>query len=191
MSWLETVVTVPPTDEPISTADAKAQCRVDGTTADDGLIDGLVKAARIHVEKYCGIRLFTQTIEMRCSSFSDFASLADAPIASITSIEYLDPTGTLQTLDPAVYEALLYGLSPRVRLKPNQSFPAVYRADDAITVTAVAGFGAAADIEDPILHAIKLLVGQWYDNRAPIAVGDTVNELPNAVTALLANYRRF
>jgi uncharacterized phiE125 gp8 family phage protein len=128
---------------------------------------------------------------MRCSSFSDFASLADAPIASITSIEYLDPTGTLQTLDPAVYEALLYGLSPRVRLKPNQSFPAVYRADDAITVTAVAGFGAAADIEDPILHAIKLLVGQWYDNRAPIAVGDTVNELPNAVTALLANYRRF
>lgn len=191
MSWLETVVTTEPAAEPITLDQAKAQCRAEGTTADDALLDSYIKSARMHAEKYCGIRLITQTIKMRCSSFCDLASLADAPLQSVSSVEYLDTDGALQTLDPAVYQPVLYGLSPRIRLKTSQTYPSAYRADDAIIVTAQAGYGAANAVPAPITHAIKLLVGQWYDNRAPIAVGESVNELPNSVAALLSNYRRW
>jgi uncharacterized phiE125 gp8 family phage protein len=96
-------------------------------------------------------------------------------------------------LDPAVYETLLYGLSPRIRLKPNQSWPAIFASDDAILVTATAGYGDADAVPAPILHAIKLLLSQWYDHRSDAAVDvrGTPTELPNGVMALLANYRRF
>lgn len=191
MSWLETAVTAEPAVEPVSLDQAKAQCRAQGTVADDAILAGYIKAARIHVEKYCGIRLVTQTIEMRCSSFRDFESLADAPVQAITSIAYLDTAGATQALAASVFQSVLYGLSPRIRLKPNQSYPAVYAAEDAITVVAQAGYGLAAAVPQPIVQALLLLIGQWYDNRAPIAVGESVNELPNSVAALLANYRRF
>jgi uncharacterized phiE125 gp8 family phage protein len=191
MPWLETVVTAEPAAEPITLEQAKAQCRAEGTSADDALFDSYIKSARIHVEKYCGIRLVTQTIVMRCSSFCDFASLADGPLQSITSISYLDTDGAAQALDAAVYQPVLFGLSPNIRLKPNQSYPTIYSAEDAITVTAQAGYGAAGVVPAPIVHAIKLLVGQWYDNRSPIALGESVSEIPNSVAALLSNYRRW
>jgi hypothetical protein len=36
-----------------------------------------------------------------------------------------------------------------------------------------------------------LLIAQWFDNRQPVAVGQTnVPELPFTVTALLSNFRR-
>lgn len=190
MSWLETTVSAEPAAEPVSIDQARAQCRAEGAT-DDATLTGYIKAARIHVEKYCGIRLVTQTIEMRCSSFHDFERLAEAPIQTITSIAYLDPAGASQALALGVYQPVLYGLSPRIRLKPNQSYPAVYAADDAITVVAQAGYGLAAAVPQPVVQAQLLLIGQWYDNRAAIAVGESVNELPHAVAALLANYRRY
>jgi len=190
MAWLETVVTAEPAAEPISLEQAKEQCRATGTVADDALITSYIKAARIYVEKFCGIRLVTQTIVMRCSGFGDFASLADAPIQSITSVSYLDDAGATQVLDGAVFQPVLYGLSPLIRLKPNQSYPAHYHAEEAIAVTAQAGYGLAAAVPEPISAAIRLLTGQWYDNRSSIAVGESVNELPNSVTSLLANYRR-
>lgn len=190
MAWLETVVTSEPATEPVTLAEAKAQCRVE-TSADDDLLNSYIKAARIYVERYCGIRLITQTVAMRCSCFADFERLSEAPLISVTSVAYLDTAGTSQTLATTVYENLLYGLSPSIRLKPNQTWPGIYSSADAITVTASAGFGAASAVPAPIAAAMKLLIAQWYDNRTPIAVGESVNELPNAAAALLANYRRF
>ena len=41
----------------------------------------------------------------------------------------------------------------------------------------------------PIMHAIKLLVGHWYQNREAVSVGVAVAELPRAVKALLDPFR--
>lgn len=188
MSWLPTLVTAEPVIEPITLDQAKAQCRASGGSGEDwAALTGYIKAARQHIENYCGIRLVQQTIEMRCSSFCDFASLADAPIQSISSIAYLDPAGATQTLAASVYQPVLYGLEPLIRLKPSQAWPALLSVPDAITVTAVAGYQV---VPQTICHAMLLLIEQWYDNRAPIAVGEAVNELPNGIPALLVNYRK-
>lgn len=187
MSWLPPVVTVAPASEPVTLAEAKTHCKVDGSD-DDGLLTTLISAARSHVEKHCGIKLVSQTVVLRCSSFCDFIDLPVAPIASVSSITYLDSSGTEQTLSTDVYEAVLTDLEPHIRLKINQSWPSIRSASDAIRVTVVAGYFA----QDPaIIAALKLLLGQWFDNRSAINVGNIVNELPNSVEALLTNFRRF
>ncbi|QLY36012.1 phage gp6-like head-tail connector protein [Citrobacter freundii] len=52
-----------------------------------------------------------------------------------------------------------------------------------------------ADADDPILPgddvkaAMLLLIGNWYENRESVVIGDTVAEVPFAVEALLQPYR--
>lgn len=180
MSWLPPVVTVAPTDEPLTLADAKTHCRVDGTDSDSEL-GAMVSAARVFAEDYCGVKLGAQTVVLRCSSFCDFVDLPIAPVTSISSITYLDTDGVEQTLSTSVYEGVLIGLEPSIRLKINQSWPAVRCASDAIRVTVAAGY---SEVPAPVQHAMLLMIGNWFDSRA-------VGELTEGPKALLSNYRRF
>lgn len=189
MSWLPVTVTVPPTAEPVSLAAAKAQCLVVGDDSLDELsLTAFIGAAREHVEAYTGTKIGAQTVVMRCARWSDLVALPTAPVTSIASIKYLDGNGDEQTLDPAAYEAVLAGLSPQVRAKVGRCFPATACADDAIRVEAVAGYSSAPK---PIVLSMLLLINQWYENRSPAVVGAAVNEMPNTVEQLLANYRKF
>ena len=75
---------------------------------------------------------------------------------------------------------LAYGADwPRENLYPT----------NPVNIRFTAGFGGAADVPGPVVAAMKLLVGHWYENRENSLVGVSVNELPMGVTALLANYR--
>jgi uncharacterized phiE125 gp8 family phage protein len=49
-----------PGEEPVSLAEAKAFCRIDGTD-EDALVSALITAARLHVESITGRALLTQT----------------------------------------------------------------------------------------------------------------------------------
>jgi uncharacterized phiE125 gp8 family phage protein len=180
MSWLPVTVSVEPASEPVTSDEVKEQTRIDGTDSDTW-ITRAIKAARILVEQFTGTRLITQTVVMKCSSFCDFIDLPAAPIASVSSISYLDPDGATQTLSTDVYEAVLVGLDPTIRLKVNQSWPAIRCASDAITVTAVAGAAAASEM---VKQAILVTLAAWYDDR-------TSSALPDAAVALLSNSRRF
>jgi uncharacterized phiE125 gp8 family phage protein len=180
MSWLPADVTAAPGTEPVELSEAKTHCKVDGSDSDTEL-GAMIAAARQFVEEYCGTKLGTQTVVLRCSSFCDFIDLPVAPIASITSIKYLDTDGVEQTLSASVYEGVLVGLEPTIRLKINQSWPSVRCASDAIRVTVEAGYD---DIPAPIKHAMLLMIGNWFDSR-------TVGELTEGPKALLSNYRRF
>lgn len=190
--WLETVVTVEPAAEPLTTDEAKAQCRAESITTDDALFDALVAAGRSYIEQYTSTKLITQTVEMRCGGFDDFTALPMAPLQSISGVAYLDPDGNGQTLDAAIYQPLLYGLVPSIRLKPLQSYPPILAVKDAITVTAIAGYGSSgANVPPPIIHALKLIISQWYDNREEFVFERaTFAQLPNGVSGLLANFLR-
>lgn len=184
--WRPVEVTTEPASEPVTLAEVKAQCRIDGTDEDD-LLGVYIAAARQHVEKFTGTRLVEQTVVLRASEFADLAELPVGPVQSITSITYLDDAGAEQTLSTDVYEAELTGIVPEVRLKLDQSWPVARGASDAITVTAVAGYET---VPDPVRHAILLLISQWFDERSGVSA-ENMTELPNAVEALLINYRRF
>ncbi len=180
MSWLPAVVTVAPATEPVTLTEAKTHCRVEGSDSDAEL-STMTAAARTFVEDYCGIKLVSQTVVLRCSSFCDLIDLPVAPLSAVASIAYLDSDGVSQALSTDVYETVLIGLEPHIRLKINQSWPSIRTASDAITITATAGY---ASVPTPIHRAMMLLIACWFDSRA-------VGELPDGVKSLLSNYRRF
>ena len=107
MSW---EVTIAPTSEPLTTAEAKKQCEIEtAVTSHDTFIDSLVKSARVYVENRLGIGLFTQTVVHKWDSFptvgryNTFAALELTPgeIQQINYLRYLDVDGTWQEITPA------------------------------------------------------------------------------------------
>lgn len=191
-TYFETAI-LPIGEEPVTLAMAKDQCSLDqGSTTDDNLLSGFISAAREYVEAYCGARVMPAAVEMTFAGFADLERLTQAPVQSITAVQYLDANGALQTLDPTVYEAVNVSadiLRPRIRLAYNQQWPSVRVADDAVRVSAVVGYTV---VPKPMLQAMLLLIGQWYDFRLGVQVDarGTPAEIPNTVSALLSNFRR-
>lgn len=185
MSWSAPVVTVPPASEPVTLAQAKAQCRVTGTD-EDTLLTRLITAARSLVESWCGIALESRTVTMACTSFCDFAMLPTGPVSAVSGIAYVDTAGVSQTLSTDVYELRKDGLNASIVLKINQSWPSI-QTGSQIVVTAVIG----GSPPEAAVHATLLLVGHWFETREAVNVGNIVTEMPLAVEALLCNHRRF
>jgi uncharacterized phiE125 gp8 family phage protein len=185
--WLPVTVTVAPASEPITLAQAKEQVRVIDDTSQDDLLNSYIVAARTHVEAVTGTKLVSQTVVMKADCWDDLANLPTGPIQSISSITYVDTAGDTQTLATSVYETRLDGIAPSIVLKYAQTWPSI-RSGSLITVTGVAGYVA---VPSSVLHAIKLLVADWFAERADANIGRTVTPMPNGVMALLANHRRW
>src|ERR1700709_132916 len=72
---------------------------------------------------------------------------------------------------------------------PCWALPVPGRATAGIELDLQLGYGAnAADVPDPLRHAVRMLVAHWYENRGLVAAG-TVAVLPAGVDALIAPYR--
>ena len=186
--WTPVTIAAPGT-EPISVATAKAQTRIGGTD-EDALVALYIAAARDHVERYCGVRFAARTnVTLMCESFADFEQLPEAPVASVSSITYVDTDGATQILSTAVYEVRNEGLDCSIVLKYGQSWPAI-RAGSRISVVCTIG---SATVPGAVTAALLLMFGHLYANREAVAVAQSVAaiELPMGVTELLVNFRRF
>lgn len=189
--WTAPVVTVAASAEPLDTVSAVEHLRAQGAGADSE-IARLVSAARAYVENYTGTRLITQTLALRSDDWADLENLPVAPVQSITSISYVDTDGATQTLAGSVYDARLYGLAPTIVLKFNQVWPTI-QMGSLITVTAVVGYGAAADVPSDLIHALRLLLGDFYQFRETAQADQSGSSYPVAapVSAILANHRKY
>lgn len=188
MPWLPAEVTVAPAAEPVSIAEARKQAAIaDGDITYDTELTIYIKAAREHVEKLTGTKLITQTVVLRADNFSALCRLPVVPLQAVTSIKYLDAADVEQTVDPAVYEPVLVGRRPFVRLKSGQAWPPARCVRDAVRVTVTAGYGAAAAVPAPVKQALLLLIGAWFRDREDSSQGQTL-PIPNGAQALLANY---
>lgn len=178
--WYPTKVITPATSEPVSLEEAKRRLHVTFDD-DDEDIKLMISSMRDHAEKYCNTRFASQTVEMRCDGFCDFARLPEAPVASVTSIVYVDTDGNDQTLADTVYELRNDNLEVAIVTKYGQRWPAT-RSGSRIVVTAVVGYPAAPDA---VRHAILLNIIDAYENRENAELDDWT-----AFDALLCNYRR-
>lgn len=164
------IVTSGPATEPLTLAEAKLHLRVE-TTEDDTLITSIIKAARVAIENYLDQKLVTQTVAEYFDTFplSGALGLSFWPVASITSITYTDTDGATQTWAGANYDVDLYGQFGRgpARIYPAylQNFPLTREEMNAVAITYVAGYGAAADVPDLIKAAMRLLIAEMYENR--------------------------
>lgn len=188
------VLVTPPAAPVVSTAAAKAQCRVVHDD-DDDLIAGLVAAAVDHLDGYTGILgrcLVTQNWRVAASGWSRVIRLP-FPLCSNVVVKYSDADDVEQTVSDTLYQVYDDASSSVVWFREAFTDPTVYDDRvDPIRVTFDAGYGDADAVPDAIKHAILLLVGHWYENREEVIIGQGVDvrQLPVAFSTLVAPYRR-
>ena len=180
-----------PTERLISRTLLKNHLRVT-TSADDARIDALLLAAESYLDGGAGIlgrALQPQTWQ---ATFPDWPAngaihLPLPPTIAVTSVEYLDTGGALQTLTATNYRQVAGGLNGDVvAFDDVTSLPAVYADQpDAVRVTYTCGYEASASpgldsIPEAIIYAAVLIVRAWYDGEP---------EVPPMVRDMLAPFR--
>jgi len=148
----------------------------------------LVDRAVRWVERRTQRQLLTATWKLYLDAFPAEIQLRKLPVASVTSIQYVDLDGDTQTLSATYYQTDYKSADRPGRIMPayGYSWPntrsSIY---NAVTVTFTAGYGAASAVPETIKQAIMMLAGHWYDHR------EAVDELeykpvPYAVDNLLS-----
>ncbi len=96
-----------------------------------------------------------------------------------------------QTLSNTIYNLHHRYGNPYIKLDDGQSWPATKTRDDAIEVIYIAGYGAnQSDVPPAIVHAIKLQIGHYYEQREAVIVGTISSVLPMGVMRLLRKHIR-
>jgi hypothetical protein len=206
-------IVTPPVIEPVTLAEAKAQCRVTDTdTAQDALLSGSITAARIYCERIDWRAFLTQTIELWLDAWPGTSDWRDwlnwmphlmrhqshpphyavmqiprPPLQSVASIKYYDASDVETTLDTSVYYVDTVSAPGRIVLRTDQRWPTTpLRAANGIVVQYTAGWTSAATVPLTIKQAILLLIGHWYENREASTVGAVSRAIELGVTNLLA-----
>lgn len=183
----ELVLDTGPASEAVTTTEAKAHCRVD-INDDYALIAGLVTAARQAFEEINGRSLFTTTWKLVLDRWpsTPYIVLPRPPLASVTSISYIDSAGNTTVWDAANYVVETLRTPGRVHLAENVDWPvATLRAASPITITYVSGWATVGAIPQRYKQAILLLVGHWYENRENVVVSGAIpKSLPLAFESL-------
>lgn len=179
---------IQPTIEPVTVDEQQSWSRVTDE-AEAAHLESLIVGARVFVEQYLQRALLTQTLIERFDCFPADFELQRSPIQSVTSVQYIDVAGITQTISAANYYTDLVSSPPRIWPAVSYVWPSTFDRPNAVIVTYVAGWAAAASVPQPIKMAISMLVDHWYENRTPYIVGQTVSEMPLTVAALLAPWR--
>ena len=163
--------TAVPSAEPVTRVEAKLHLRIDHTD-EDATIDDLIRVARDLVEHDTGRALITQTWVLRLDAFPDTIELPRPPLQSVTSVEYVDTAGDTQTLTADTdYTVDKYPCLGRIVPAYAQSWPTTRDVVNAVVVTYVAGYGDnARDVPQPLQQAMKLLIGEGFENREAATV---------------------
>jgi hypothetical protein len=188
----------------ISLSDMKVFLRVDGT-ADDDIITAYIATATEAVKQYLRQAILTETFVFKADGFTegygddrllalgpgvhtasrpyvlgggDTLDIPFPPLQSVSSIVTYDRGNNASTYSADNYEVDL--TSGRIYLDEGETWPSDLRAQDAVQVTYVAGYGSGS-IPTPILEAIRMYVEGLYDG---------CGGMTDAMRQMLAPYRR-
>lgn len=179
-----------PTVEPVAVSEVKAQLQIDGT-ADDALIADYITEAREEIEQANGMALITQTWRLSIDRWpsgkaewwdgikegsigdlygpASFVSLAIPryPLQTVSSVTVYDEDSNPTAVVIAdTFDIDTYSLPGRMSLKFGATWPIALRANNAIIIQYVAGYGATgADVPAAIKRAIKQMVAYMYTHR--------------------------
>jgi uncharacterized phiE125 gp8 family phage protein len=184
-----TVQTSAPAAEPVSATEQKAHMGVTIST-DDTLIGTQVAAARAYCEQVTGRQFITATWRLSLERFPDEIMLPYPPFGSLTSITYIDSSGTSQTMSSSEYEQDTDTEPSRIRPAWGYSWPSIRNVYRPVRVTYTAGYGAAgSSVPSGILSAIKAVAGTLYEFRETVISGTIVARIEEVSDYLLWPYR--
>ena len=193
MTSFAPVLVTPPASSLVSLAETKAHLRVEHAE-EDALIQGMIDAATSHLDGYHGRAhraLVTQTWRQDFAEFCDKLRLPLHPVASVSSVTYIDTAGVQQTLASTEWQLLADERGGYVATRPGKFWPALGDAVPAVSVTYIAG-QSASDVPKAIKQAMLLIIGDWHRNRETVAMAAGMKSIPSSgtVDALLAPFRR-
>jgi uncharacterized phiE125 gp8 family phage protein len=156
-----------PTIEPISLDEAKLQSAI--TQDDDNaLIASYIRSAREAGQNFLNRAFYTQTWKLQLAGFDDVIWLPmAAPLQSVTSVQYYDTDGNLQTLATSYYDVDTTSEPGRVVRKPNQTYPSV-ESDRLrpVLITYVCGWSSVDTIPEAIKQGLRVYVSAMEGDRS-------------------------
>jgi hypothetical protein len=128
-----------PGEEPVTVAEAKAFCRIDGSD-EDALVEALIAAARLQVESLTGRALVEQTWR-----------LTTCPAGRLVVLPVIPAIAVLEAPDGAVLQGDAVLLAEPL--------------SGEISIDYTAGYGGATEVPADLKQAVLTLVAYWYENR--------------------------
>jgi len=159
-----------------------------GYTSEDTYLTSLITAAREYCEDFQGRAYITQSWELALPYFPSEIEIPKGNLITVDSITYKNSAGITTPLTVAIdYITSIRGIVGRVVPTYGKSWPSFTPFPlDAVIVTFTCGYGAAADVPEKVIQAMKLLIAHWYENRAPLSRTMVVQkELSFTLSALL------
>lgn len=154
----------PPAEEPVTLAEAKLHLR-ETESARDALIQSLIAGATDFSERETGRRWITQTWDLFLDAFPAWGiEIPYPPLASLTSIKYVDSAGVEQTLASADYLVDVKSEPGRVTPAYGKTWPSIRSQMNAVTVRFVCGYGLHAAVPERARTA-QLLHVEAHHNR--------------------------
>jgi uncharacterized phiE125 gp8 family phage protein len=175
-----------PPVEPISLSEMKDYLRLDDD-AQDELVTGLIRAARLMVEAASRRILIEQRWRVVLDRWPKDGRvvLPISPVLAVDSIVVSDASGAVTELPADSFELDRLGDPPSIVVT---DAPAPGKARNGISIELRAGYSPAPDAVPATLKlAIKILVAHWFENR-----GDVVGEqmMPPEAMAMVAPFQR-
>ena len=177
-----------PAVEPVSLPDAKAHLRITHD-AEDGLIEGLVTAARQHVEREAGLALIEQVWRLYLDDWpaDRCVRLRRHPVRRLEAVTVFDQAGDPHVIEPSAVR--LDAVSRPARLVVGDTVPGGQTLN-GVEIEFAAGYGeSGADVPGELKRAILLLVAHWYEFRGAVTAREQPVHVPAGFERLLAPYR--
>lgn len=185
----------------LGTTDAVAHLRA--STADNSLIDDLVLAATQHCEMFTRREFLQKTLRQQMDTWPDsFVWELGRPIINSTAVvlSYLAENGsTYTTFASTNYHVDTESEPGRVVLKSGVTWPNVsIETANSVRAEFQSGFsnngstfssGSTSAVPQRAVQAVRLLLGNYYENRESVVTGTIATELPQSVQALLWGLR--
>lgn len=192
---------VAPTDEIISLPDAREHLRLKaeggspGTHPDDSYVTDLIKMSRIQTEKFVDMSFLTTTWTLFMDTFFDkrhtiwnkrigarIIEMPRFPLASVTSLKYLDTDAVQQTLvEGTDFIVDTVSCPGQIQEANNTSWPPTFDQVNAIEIEFIAGFTTLDLFKDEyfdLVRANKLAITGHYELRSTVEPAVSLTEVP-------------
>lgn len=165
-------VITPPSAEPITLAEAKANLRqvFDDEDAD---ITRMLRAARQMAEERLNRALMPQVLAFGADAFCGPLRVPRPPMRQIDSLTYVDTTGTSQVLAGSAYLVDTFADPPTISPVYGTSWPIAREQAGAVVVQYQAGYADAASVPEPIRQWMLLALNAFYEHRSAIGEAQT------------------
>jgi len=176
--------TTEPTELPIAIEEVKDHIRWESAGGDEAQIALYMRSAVQQMDGAEGLlnrALVTQTWELTLDDFpaphrrwptkAAPIKIPLPPLQSITSLQYIDTAGTLQTWSSSNYKVLNVDSPTRGGLiEPafGEVWPSTRHESENVTITFICGYGTRESVPEPIRHLLLFAVADAYDGRSPV-----------------------